>query len=116
MEIQIETADIPVVHLRGDIDLSACPRLRTALEGLLAGGTYEIVLDMAGVRFVDSAGIGVLMDIARRVRDHGGEVYLAQMIPFVRRAFEIMRLLQLFSEHDTVPAALEDIGRRRTNF
>ena len=107
-------AGIPIVHLHGDIELDTCPKLRDLLNQLLSDGRSEratIVLNLSDVPFVDSAGLGVLVDVARRAREQGGAVHLVQVLPFVLRTFEMTRLTRLFGVHDSLPAALEAIER-----
>jgi anti-sigma B factor antagonist len=99
-------AGIPVVELRGEIDLHTCPQLRTTLLDLMDAGKRHIVLNMAGVPYLDSAALGVLVDAVRRARDTGGALHLANVQPFVRRAFEITRLVKIFQVHGSVDEAL----------
>jgi len=109
LDIQIvESAapGVPLVHLRGEIDLHTCPDLRAALQRLMEDGKYRIVLDMADVPYLDSAALGVLVDAVRRARESGGGLYLAQVMTFVRRAFEITRLIRIFPVYDTVEEAV----------
>ena len=103
--VESETG-VPVVHLRGEIDLHTCPELRTVLHDLMETGRYVIVLDLAEVPYLDSAALGVLVDTVRRVREHSGALHLVQITPFVRRAFEITRLIKIFQVHDSLEAAL----------
>lgn len=97
---------IPLVRLRGEIDLHTCPDLRAALQRLMEEGKYRIVLDMAEVPYLDSAALGVLVDAVRRARENGGGLYLAQVMTFVRRAFEITRLIRIFPVYATVEEAV----------
>lgn len=96
---------VPVVQLKGEIDLHTCPQLRTALQDLMAAGKYRIVLDLEQVPYLDSAALGVLVDAVRRARENGGGIHLVQVTPFVQRAFEITRLIKIFQVHDSVEAA-----------
>ncbi len=109
LEITVdETPDgggVPVVHLKGEIDLHTCPELRTALQGLMDRGHYRLVLGLAEVPYLDSAALGVLVDAVRRARENGGGIYLVQVAPFVQRAFEITRLIKIFELHSGIAEA-----------
>ena len=59
--------------------------------------------------YLDSAALGVLVDAVRRVREHEGGISLVSTTPFVRRAFEITRLVKIFQLYDDNEAALADI-------
>ena len=108
--LEIETVEtetgVPVLQIRGEIDLHTCPQLRTTLLELMEAGKHDIVLDLAEVPYLDSAALGVLVDAVRRAREHNGGIHLAHVTPFVLRAFEITRLIKIFQVHDTVDAAL----------
>lgn len=108
MEIEVveEEQSIPEVRINGEIDLHTCPELRTTLQHLVDSGHFRIALDMSRVPYIDSAALGVLVDVQRRVKEQEGEVYLAGITPFVQRAFEITRLIRIFSIYPTVAEAI----------
>jgi anti-anti-sigma factor len=109
LEIEVDETvpSIPVLRITGEVDLHTCPELRSALQRLTENEKKYIVLDMAAVPYVDSAALGVLVDAQRRVKEKEGEIFLAQVTPFVMRAFEITRLIRIFQTRDTLAAALE---------
>ena len=108
LEIHVDEPDagIPVVRLKGEIDLHTCPELRSTLGRLMESGKFRVVLDLAEVPYLDSAALGVLVDAVRRARENGGGIYLVQVTPFVQRAFEIPRLIKIFQVHPTIEDAL----------
>jgi anti-sigma B factor antagonist len=108
LEINVEhTSDnIPVIHLKGEIDLHTCGGFRDILRELIDQKYHNIVVDLAGVPYLDSAALGVLVDAVRRVREFDGGIYLVATTPFVRRAFEITRLVKIFQLSDTLDDAL----------
>ncbi len=114
MNLEIETQmtpdnNIPVVHLKGEIDLHTCSVLRDTLRDLIEKEHYQIVINLAEVPYLDSAALGVLVDAVRRVREHEGSISLVSTTPFVRRAFEITRLVKIFQLYDSDEAALTEI-------
>lgn len=113
MNLEIDTHILPdqiaLVHLKGEIDLHTCSLLRDALRELIEQGCYRIVINLAEVPYLDSAALGVLVDAVRRVREHEGGISLVQTTPFVRRAFEITRLVKIFQLYDDNEAALTDL-------
>ncbi len=106
---QMTTDQIPIVALKGEIDLHTCAELRETLRDLLEKGHYQIVINLAEVPYLDSAALGVLVDAVRRVREHEGGISLVSTTPFVRRAFEITRLVKIFQLYDNNDAALAEI-------
>lgn len=77
-----------VVVPEGELDLWSAPQLKRTLCDLLAAGRKRLVLDLEGVRFMDSTALGVLVAIERRLA--GDErLALAQTGPEVLRIFEL---------------------------
>lgn len=84
------------VVVRGEIDVATSPVLRRQLERL-AGDDGPIVVDVHDMTFIDSSGLGVLVDLLERRRAKGGgPVTLEGMQEPVRRVFEITGLTDLF--------------------
>jgi anti-sigma B factor antagonist len=60
-----------VLAVRGEIDAYTSPRLREELKRLIDGGTRRLVVDLQGVEFMDSTGLGVLVSALKRVKEAG---------------------------------------------
>lgn len=69
--------DIPVVRLHGDVDSSACPNLERVLLSAAASARGRVVLDLLGVRYVESAPIGTLVKVDRILDARGGGLAIA---------------------------------------
>ena len=65
-----------LVVLAGEFDLAAVPAWRSATSELLRDGWTELRLDLREVTFIDSAGVGSLIGLRRRLHDAGGELSL----------------------------------------
>ena len=116
LEIINETTEdgIPIVHLNGEIDLHTCSGFRDTLRELIDHKHYNIVIDLAQVPYLDSAALGVLVDAVRRVREYDGSICLVGTTPFVRRAFEITRLVKIFNLYDSTDEALASVRTQPT--
>lgn len=80
------------VHLIGDLDISSAPLLRQGLLDLLADGSNDITLDMAGLGFIDSTGLSVVVGAYKRAREDGRRVVVRNPRPPTRRVLEISGL------------------------
>jgi anti-sigma B factor antagonist len=86
-------AATPTIVVRGEIDVATSPQLRNELNALVASGARVITLDFAGVSFVDSSGLGVLVGTYKRLRDDDeGSIRIVGAQPSVRKVFEITGL------------------------
>ncbi|HEY1277600.1 MAG TPA: STAS domain-containing protein [Thermoleophilaceae bacterium] len=64
-ELQVERHDlVPVVTLSGDVDITIASELRTALLGAVDNSDPGLVVDLSGVRYLDSAGVNLLFELA----------------------------------------------------
>jgi anti-sigma B factor antagonist len=95
-----------VIEVCGEIDVYTAPRLRETLISLVDGGNYRLIIDMEGVEFLDSTGLGVLVGGLKRVRAHGGGIDLVCTQGKILRIFRITGLNKVFSIYDSVAAAL----------
>jgi anti-sigma B factor antagonist len=78
VEIQIEDADgYRVLRPSGDLDVYTVGSLRDALGRMIEEKTPKVVVDLDGVPFMDSSGLGALMGGVRRMREAGGDLAVA---------------------------------------
>ena len=85
-----------IVRVSGDVDLSTAPLLEQQLKELLEDGAREIVLDIADLRFIDAAGLSVLVRAADRLRRCDGELQLRSPSRSVRKTLQITGLDTVF--------------------
>jgi anti-sigma B factor antagonist len=95
-----------VVSVAGEIDVYTAPRLREEITELVAAGTYDLVIDMSGVEFLDSTGLGVLVGGLKKVRAHEGSLQLVCNQDRLLKIFRITGLAKVFVIHDTAEDAL----------
>ena len=70
----------------------------------LLGSTSDVVVDLTGVEFIDSAGVGVLVGLFKRARIRGGRATFCGLSAGVRSVIEIIRLDRIFEIHDDASA------------
>ncbi len=85
-----------VVSLCGDIDLHHSPALHLALANLCAEEPKRLILKLADVSYIDSSGIGSLVEIYRRMKKTNGSLVLVSPSERVRSVLEITRLDKFF--------------------
>jgi anti-sigma B factor antagonist len=94
-----------VLSLAGELDLYNAPALREALHGAVARSPERLVVDLAGVTFIDSTALGALVEARSKLRD-GDAFALAAPGLEVRRALEISGLDRHFAVHETLETAI----------
>ena len=99
-----------VISVTGEIDVYTAPNLRERLNELVADGHYDLVVDMAGVDFLDSTGLGVLVGGLKRARSHDGTLRLVCDQEKILKVFRITGLTKVFPIHATLADALAAPG------
>ena len=105
LNVYSEAAGITVIAVGGEIDVYTAPKLREKLISLVEAGSYQLIVDMEGVDFLDSTGLGVLVGGLKRVRAHDGWIDLVCTQSRILRIFRITGLNKVFSIYDTVAEA-----------
>ena len=109
MDLSLSTrteGDRTVVVVGGEIDVYTAPKLREQLIDLVSAGQYHLVVDMEGVEFLDSTGLGVLVGGLKKVRAHDGSLQLICNQDRLLKIFRITGLAKVFVIHESADAAL----------
>ncbi len=85
--------------------MATAPRFRQRLRSVIGAGAQNVVIDLSGVDFIDSTGLGVLMGAAKRVRSAGGDIRLVMTGSRLSDLVEITRLDRVLDVFDSVAAA-----------
>jgi anti-anti-sigma factor len=80
-----------VVTPAGELDLAAAPELEARLAEAESAAPKLIVVDMAGVGFIDSTGLRVLLGAAAQARDRGGRFQISTPTEQVSKLLELTR-------------------------
>jgi anti-sigma B factor antagonist len=103
---QFKNCDLLVIS--GRIDSSTAPQMAEALENVTGNGRYKIVLDMAGLEYMSSAGFRALLSSQRVCKRYNrSEVVLASVPERVQEALELAGFTELFK---TYPESVEAVG------
>ncbi len=104
---------IEVVDVGGEIDIYTAPRLRELLIDLASKNSYQLIVNMDKVEFLDSTGLGVLIGTLKRVRAHDGSLDLVCTRERILKIFRITGLTKVFGIHETVEQAIAAKKGRR---
>jgi anti-sigma B factor antagonist len=94
-----------VLAVGGEIDVHTAPQLRGAVTELLDRGVAALVVDLEAVQFLDSTGLGVLVEAHQAVSEAGGTLDVVCSSERLLKVFTITGLAQVFTIHDSVEAA-----------
>jgi anti-sigma B factor antagonist len=99
MELDIQkstTGALCELTLTGEIDVYTAPNLKQELVALIESGCVNVIVDLEGVAFIDSSGLGVLVSALRRARERDGSVRIVCSRDSVLKIFRITGLDKVF--------------------
>ena len=121
MALDIEITEVGYggrrVSLRGRLDTETAPTLEDRLRPLLESpGVTAALFDLAGLEYVGSAGIRILVKVRKTLESRGGGVAVAHLQPSVRQVFDIVKALPSTDVFDTDAEldAFLDAAQRRS--
>lgn len=103
-----EEQGISIFVLDGRVDSEGAVDLDLALQTATSEDKYKLILDMANVRYLNSAGLRTLADILTQCRDNGGDLRLAALNPKVQRVFQIIGFDKFFNIYPSIADAKKD--------
>jgi anti-sigma B factor antagonist len=101
-------ADVVILRLQGRLTLGEeTNSLREAIRGLLEKGHKRILLNLQGVSYIDSAGVGTLVSVFTSVRSRSGVLKLVGISTHGRDLLQVTKLLTVFDVPETEEDALK---------
>jgi len=102
---------VSVIKVGGYIDTTTSAELERALDHLLRGGNYNIVVDLGNVDYISSAGWGIFISEIKGIREKGGDLKLVNMIPDVYEVFELLEFHYILKAFDSIQEAIRDFNK-----
>ena len=93
---------VQILKLSGYLAGHTFVELERSLDRSIKGGITRLVLDLADLTYIASAGVGVFINAQHQVRKLGGSLQLVNPAPSVREVFGILGLEAIFTIHATV--------------
>ena len=111
-DVEVVQRDVaPVVHVRGEIDLSNTDAIRAEVVAALPHGAPGIVLDLTETTYLDSSGVRLLFDLAERLQARRQRLVLVVTeAALVRRVLVLTKLDDAVPIHETEADALASLA------
>lgn len=88
------------ILLKGDCDLYAAPAFAKAVQSRIAGGAKHLRLDLSGVDYLDSTGVGALIRILQDAKRTGCDVHFRGIEGSPRKVLKMSNILAIMKEDD----------------
>ncbi len=109
--VETDTEGITVLQLTGRVTLGQeSNQLRTRIKELLAQGKTRLIFDLAGVGYIDSAGLGTLVAGYTSAQSQGASIKLANLTKKFNEQLHITKLVTIFDVYDNVADAVKSFG------
>lgn len=97
-----------LINIQGELDHHSAEYLRRKIDGeMMKSSTKYIILDLSGVSFMDSSGIGVIIGRYKNITKLNGKLAVINAGTHIRKIFEMSGLLRLIPLYDNIDDAME---------
>jgi anti-sigma B factor antagonist len=93
VRVQEKSKRVYTISANGSIDTNTYVILKSETEKVLEQSPHLIIFDMKDVKFVSSAGIGVILAAEQSAKDQGGGVLLVHLKPQIKKVFDVVRTI-----------------------
>lgn len=101
--------DVTIVRIEGRLDAAAVSASGDELKSLAKESKRWMLLNVEGIEFVDSSGLGLLVSLTKEIRQNDGEIVITNLSPQVKMLFDLTRMTQVFTIHENEQDALDAI-------
>ena len=107
-----EVSGVSVLDIEGRIVLGEeSNSFREKVKSLLAAGKKKIILNLAQVTYIDSAGLGTLVATFHSARSQGAMLKLTNLGSKFKEVLQVTKLMTVFDTYDTEAAAIQSFGK-----
>lgn len=103
---QEQAGDVVIIKLSGRLDSSTAPPAEESFARVLASGPLHLAIDMSGLEYISSAGLRVLLVVAKKLQQAKGKVVLFGLVQNVREVFQISGFDRIFAIQPDMAAAV----------
>ncbi len=110
VEEAAQNRGVSILRVSGYVDTTTSPDLERRLQALLREKRFHVVVDLARVEYISSAGWGIFISEIREIREHGGDLKLAGMAPDVREVFDLLEFENILQSYTDADLAVASFG------
>ena len=109
MEVVEKKQDgICILILKGRLDANTADEFRTKILQIIDDGTHNIVLDCEGLDYISSAGLRVVLEATKKVKQSQGKIVLCSLQPYIQEIFEVSKFDAFLSLTSGLDDALKE--------
>ena len=104
---QMQEGGVHVFSLSGRFDAHSAGDVEEELGLAVSGGARKVLINLDGTEYISSAGLRVLLGVAKKLKKEAGEVRLCCLKSYVKEVFDIAGFTQIFKIYNTAEEALQ---------
>lgn len=108
IEVEIVNKETAILRLYGKLNMVSAGPLREDIAELIAKGHFKIALDMTQVDFMDSSGLGALINGLKAAREAGGDLRIASPVEQVRLVLKLTNLDRVINVYSSAETAFNE--------
>jgi anti-anti-sigma factor len=94
--------DVVILKFTGEFDAFNLPTFSAKIDAMVAAGDRQLVLDLHALKFINSAALGYLIKMGKRLKDSGGGMVVARPSKFIQKTLATLGLDTVFTAYQTV--------------
>ncbi len=94
--VREDRTEVSILRLRGFLDAHTAPQFEKAIQELLSEDKFQIIVSMADLNYISSAGLGVFMGFIEEIREKEGDIKLSNMSDKVFKVFDLLGFPALY--------------------
>jgi anti-anti-sigma factor len=102
--------DVCILHLIGELNVFNIPQAETAVSRIISNRRYNVVMNLSGLQYLDSSGIGFISATLKRLYEKGGDLKLSGLTSYVERVFRVLHFDYFLDIYEAQEEALSDFG------
>ncbi|MDD5448194.1 MAG: STAS domain-containing protein [Actinomycetota bacterium] len=111
MKVEVEEkSGFTVVSVVGELDVYTVPLFRKVLLKLEGARKHNLIVDLSKLTFLDSSGLGALIEIYQKIQSAQGEIVFILDNPRILRVFELVNLDKVLTIHPNLGRAFQHVG------
>jgi len=96
------SGELSIVRVDGVVDTITASELEAIIEKLIGQNRFRILIDLGGVEYISSAGWGIFISRIQEIREHSGDIKLANMIPNVYEIYELLEFENIIPAYSSL--------------
>jgi anti-sigma B factor antagonist len=110
-----EHESIVIYDLDGDFDSRSAGEAKEQIRTAILNGDKSVIINLEGVSYIDSAGLGTLVSALKTAKENGGNVWLTGLTAQVKMVVELTRLHHVFDIYENLDQALAELVQKTSS-